>query len=373
MVHREARSREGGAIAVIAAIVLVVVGAFLTLSLNIGHQVRARTQLQAALDSAALAGARELIGTTAALAGAHTKAQSFAAVHVIDKAAVAVRRNGSNAAGGDVVVGYWDLAGKRFYSDGQNVTINGTNVTLSQAGTPQFYNAVKVVGGADGVSGHNPALDVYFGGFLSGGPTKMMTSSTAIAVGGGACSETGCSLPFAVPSCALQDAGGALACGTVMTFNFSHGKGKDIAFANIAEPSKTPNPPTMIDQNTNAQTCSNPSVSVGDDVKVQNGDDFNGKVEDSLYGPTLNMVCTSPAPYADCPRRVISVLDISDCGAPMTGSKTIVGFIEVVLLSTVSNPGNARAITMYLDCTRTSSAGAGCVSFGYTGKVRLVQ
>ena len=371
MVHRQGRSREGGAIAVIAAILLMVVGAFLTLSLNIGHQVKARTELQAALDSAALAGAGQLTGTTAALGTAHTMAQQFAIRHDIDKGTVAVGSNGANAAGGDIVVGYWNLTAKQFYSDGQSVTINGTNVSLSQAGTPQFYNAVKVVGGADGASSHNPALDVYFGGFLTGGPTKMATSSTAIAVGGGACGEPACALPFAIPSCALQEEPGG-GCGSTLTFYFNHGHGKDIAFANIANPNQHPNTPDMAAQIAAAPTCGNKPVTVGEGVTVSNGDNFNQQIQAAFSSPT-NQICTAPAPYTNCVHGVVSVVDISNCSAPMTGAKTVLGFVRVVILGTQITPGNSRSITMYVDCTGTSTAAGGCVSFGYAGKPRLVQ
>ncbi len=371
MVHREGRSRESGAIAVIAAIVLMVVGAFLALSLNIGHQVKARTELQAALDSGALAGARQLDGTTAALGTAHAKAWGFATDHAIDKLAVAVGSNGTNAAGGDIVVGYWNPTTRQFYSDGQSVTINGTNVSLSQAGTPQFYNAVKVVGGADGASSHNPALDVYFGGFLTGGPTKMATSSMAIAVGGGACGEPACALPFAIPSCALQEEAGG-GCGSTIWFYFNHGHGKDIAFANIANPNQHPNTPDMAAQVAAAPTCGNQPVTVGEGVTVSNGDNFNQQIQSAFSSPT-NQICTSQPPYTDCVHGVISVVDISDCSAPMTGAKTVIGFVRVVILGTQITPGNSRAIKMYVDCTGTSTAAGGCVSFGYNGKVRLVQ
>jgi Flp pilus assembly protein TadG len=368
-----ARSPERGSIAVLAAVVLVVVGAFLALSLNVGHKVTARTQLQAALDAGALAGAKELDGTTAGLAAVHTTAQAYAAIHRIDNAAVAVGLNASNAWGGDIVAGYWDTTHAQFYSDGQTVTIGSSSVTLDQATTPQFYNAVKVLGGADGSNGHNGALGVYFGAFL-GSANNLTTSSSAIAVGGGPCQENGCALPLAVPSCALQDANGNLACGTVMTLNFNHGHGKDIAFADITQPSGQPNPNSVITQNQSAQTCSNPSVNVGDNIQLSNGNFFNNHVEDSFYGPNANMVCSDPAPYTNCQRQVISVVNISDCSAPMNGSDTVIGFVRVVITATQSTPGNARSITVYIDCTGTSSASSGCASFGYGSyKVRLAQ
>ena len=372
--RQHARSPERGAIAVVAAVVLVVVGAFLALSLNVGNKMLAKTELQSAIDSAALAAAMSLNGTTPGVAATHNVAQKYAGVHKLHKNPVSINANTGNGRSGDVVAGYWNATTKQFYSDGDTVTIGDSAVTLNQGTGAQYYNAVKVTGAADNGSGHNSALDVYFGAFL-GGQTSMTVTTSAVAVGGGPCADNGCTLPLVVPSCALQDAGGNIACGTVQTLTFNHGQGKDVAFADITQPSGQPNPNTVISQNQSAQTCSNPSVNVGDTVQLSNGNFFNNHVEDSFYGPNVNMVCSDPAPYTNCPRRTIAVVNIgNDCSVPMNQSHTVVGFVQVVITATQSTPGNARSITVYIDCSGTSNAPSGCASFGYASyKVRLAQ
>lgn len=367
---REQRSREErGAIAVLAAIVLLVVGGFMALSLNVGHLMNARTQMQGALDSAALAGARELDGTSGGLTAARNVAVTFGTRHYIDRMAVGMGVS-------DVTAGYWDKATKSFFTTGQTVTIGDSTVTLDPAATAPYYNAVSARSVTDGVGSHNSQLDVWFGAFL-GNIRKTHTGASAVAVGGGPCTDTGCTLPLAVPSCALLDNGGNLACGTTMTLNFNHGHGKDIAFADITQPSGQPNPNTVIDQNHAAQTCTNPTVKVGDTVRLSNGNFFNNHVEDSFYGPDASMVCNAAYPYTNCPRKEVAVVNIgTNCGVPMNQSHSVVGFVQVVITGTQSTPGNARSITVYLDCNGgpSNSGASGCASFGWGSQnLRLVR
>jgi hypothetical protein len=217
-------------------------------------------------------------------------------------------------------------------------------------------------------------MEVWFSGFL-GNRTTFGTASGAVAISGGACEDdSGCTLPFAIPACALFDNGGSLECGTVMTLNFNHGHGKDVALA-VVDPSNphNPTPPLVMAGEEKAQSCTNDNVSVGDLVNVQNGSDFNGHVEESLHGPTLDLVCTAAAPYTGCPRRQIPVVDITDCSNPMNQARAVVGFTRVVITGT--NPsGSDASITVYIDCGGTPVASMGCTYFGYgERKLRLVQ
>src|SRR3954463_16713347 len=118
---RRRRQSESGAVAVLAAFVLMTIRAFLALTLNVGHMMNARAQLQAAADAAALAGGRSLNGTAAGQARANISARRYAILHNLDTDAVAVDVNADNDAGGDVVSGYWDTVTRTFYGNGEQI------------------------------------------------------------------------------------------------------------------------------------------------------------------------------------------------------------------------------------------------------------
>src|SRR5215831_15022429 len=105
MERRWQRHGEGGAIAVLAAVLVMVLCGFLALSLDLGHKMNAKAQIENAVDSAAIAGARSLNGTASGLDAAHDVARAFAIAHSIDQTAVAIGANPANAMNGDVVVG----------------------------------------------------------------------------------------------------------------------------------------------------------------------------------------------------------------------------------------------------------------------------
>jgi Flp pilus assembly protein TadG len=358
---------ESGAIAVLASIVLAVVAGFAALSLAVAHKMTVKTQLQAALDGGALAGAISLDGTAAGLADAQRSGLRIATLHPLDATTVAI-------ALGDVVPGYWDSRTRLFSVTGDMVSIGGTPILLAPSTTPQYYNAVRVTGGADGQAGHNSPLEVMFASFV-GGADSLRVGTQAIAVGGGPCSDDGCTLPLAVPSCSLVDEGGRLACGQTFTLGFNHGHGKDVAFADLEQPSNQPTPPRTIAQLLGAQTCGNPTVKVGDLVRLSNGDFFDAHVESSFRGPNLDLVCSSGPPYTGCPRRQIPVVNAGIiCDAPLNQEHEVVGFASIVILGTRSTPGSERSIDVYLDCSGVSEADVGCASFGITSRrVRLGQ
>lgn len=356
------RRKERGAIAILAAVVLMVVGGFLALSLNVGHRMNAKTQLQGAFDAAALAGAMTLNGQPSGIANAPAQAVKFAEYHYLDSSKVGLGTS-------DVTVGYWDKSLGKFFTKGQSVTVGDNTFTLDTDATAQYFNAVKLGATTDGLGSHNQELDVWFGAFL-GRSTGMKIWAGAIAVGGGPCTDTGCTLPLAVPSCAFVDSGGYVLCDTVQTFTFNAGHGKDIWFVNVVD-DKNPGNSEIEAQMKAGASCTNPTVTVGDTLTVQNGNDFNKKVADAM-----TFRCTAAAPYTGCERRQVAVFDIGPhCeslkGNPKSGA--VVGFARIVLLDT--NPGGKDAsIKVYIDCTGDSTEPGGCANFGYgSTKLRLVQ
>jgi hypothetical protein len=363
---KHGRQEQEGAIAILAAIVLIALGGMIALSLNMGHKASARTQLQAAYDGGSLAGALSLDGTTAGITRANSAGLRIAELHSLDRFEVALNSS-------DVVPGYWNSSTKTFFAFGQTVTIGDSPLFLDQALTPQYFNAIKVAGGADGLSGHNYSLDVILGGFF-GASVNLKVTSDAVAVGGGPCSVTGCTLPLAVPTWALLDATGATACGTVMTLDINPGHGKQAAFADVTQPGHQPTPNIIKDQNAAVAHCAatpdSPDVTtaVGDDIQLSQGNFMNNAVEKSFD----DLACAAAAPYAGCPRYQIPVVNI-DQNTPMNQDHLVVGFVRVVFLG-ADGPGATTAVHIYIDCTGTSTGPTGCASFGFnTKKVRLVQ
>lgn len=206
------RSSERGATAIIVAIVLTVLLGFAALSLETGHVLSVRGELQNGADAAALAGAKRLNGTNDdyELAGARTDARSFARANPTDRYDVepftiqlgywAPPAEACSEVGG-VQVGETGPDDHKFCridgeSDADAANITAVRVVTNRQGAP---------GGTGG-----GAVDHPFGAFVGKAQTEV--SAEAIAVSGGPCNEGCPELPFAVKASCVEDSGGA-ACG----------------------------------------------------------------------------------------------------------------------------------------------------------------
>jgi hypothetical protein len=72
------KNRQGGAVAIIVGICMVIFIGFLAMVIDLGHLYVAKTGLQNAADAAALSGAKELDGTTTGISNAVARAESVA-------------------------------------------------------------------------------------------------------------------------------------------------------------------------------------------------------------------------------------------------------------------------------------------------------
>lgn len=99
--------QQRGATAVLAAIVIVLLVGILGLVIDLGVVYVRKTELQNAADAAALAGARELNGTTTGVQNAATQAISIAALNGLDFAATPVAIGNANLAFGPGPDGPW--------------------------------------------------------------------------------------------------------------------------------------------------------------------------------------------------------------------------------------------------------------------------
>ncbi len=173
--------RERGVVMVLAAFLLMVMGAFLALSLNAGHGVAVRGELQNATDSAALAGVRELNGTLAAVDPARGFADNFAKRHVTDPTIGVAPKL--------IEFGNWDPAAPR-----------ATAWTRLDPTVENLYrlNAIRVVAAREAGAPGGGALTAFFGqAFLD--RDKFDVNAEAIAYAGAPCpGDSGCNSPFVI-------------------------------------------------------------------------------------------------------------------------------------------------------------------------------
>jgi hypothetical protein len=178
MAYRSRRRSERGVVMVLAAFLLVAMGAFMALSLNTGHGVAVKTELQNAADAAAIAGARELNGSFAGAAGARTFASDYASRHVTDQRIPIA---------GAVTLGNWDPAATPKFTP---LTPNVGNLIS--------LNAVRVRTAREGTAPGGGALPAFFGKAFLGGREQFDVSAEAIAVSAFECNFGCLTSPFVI-------------------------------------------------------------------------------------------------------------------------------------------------------------------------------
>jgi len=195
--RRNKRNRRRGTVAVLTAVSLVVLMGFAALAVDVGMLYNAREESQRTADSAALAGAWELLDGDA-LTGtaemseeslaARQRAATFAAANPILGHAPVVDLNSANSPEGDVLIGY--IADANHYIG-----------TMSTA-NPDQANSVRVLVRRDSV--RNGPILLAFANILGIESTEVWAEATATfkdgVVGYRANSSTGNAqlLPFAL-------------------------------------------------------------------------------------------------------------------------------------------------------------------------------
>ena len=204
------RERQQGTVILICVVGMVGLIALAALATDVGHVWAARTQLQAATDSSAMAGAGDLFDHANAqltLPEATAAAQSYGAQNQADHKSVQI-------VAGDIVFGDWDLATETF------TPLSGTPSDPSQV------TAVQVLGRLDGtqngpvptvlarVVGRN-SFDVtttaigYLGfqGTFPPGTVDLPITIDCCAIGGQSCDGNYCDIVTNTPPnpCLLSD------------------------------------------------------------------------------------------------------------------------------------------------------------------------
>jgi hypothetical protein len=361
MVRTRARNSERGAIAVVAAVMLVIVGAFLAFSLNVGNVMHTRGELQNAVDSAALAGAASFDGTAAGLTTVTNTAYAFATSHYVETDRIAL------AAGSDIQAGIWSFS----------------NAVFTPSSDLTQVNALRVIAGRDGTGSHNAPLPVFFGAFL-GGQTSVNLHATAVAAGGGPAS--GCSIPIVLAACSVRTSSGDLNCAQQLIFG--NANLDNVGWSNLtpgASSVSTSQIISVLNGTATAPGCSTDpatglpccSLNIGDQLAVGNGNNLTNQVQNAFYnptnGPTGGFVCSgNNGKNSTCPTLTVPVVNVPCSGGnpAFTGMNPIAGFATFTI-GQVSSKNREIDLTML--CQQSSTAPAGGPSFGTSGRPRLVQ
>ncbi len=183
-----ASRQRSGTVLLFLVFALVALLGLAALATDVGHVWAVRTELQGAVDAAALAAARDIVdptNTSVTLPAARNAAEAYALLNEADQNQVIVDGNA------DLTFGNWDLATATF-----DTTVNLAN--------PDEVTAVRVEGRMDGV--RNPTMKTVLARVL--GRSEFAVGATAIGYLGWAGSFVPGSidLPIAIDCCAITEA-----------------------------------------------------------------------------------------------------------------------------------------------------------------------
>jgi Flp pilus assembly protein TadG len=166
------RSRRRGNVLVLTAFFMMVIVAFLALSIDIGYLQNVRGELQKSADAAAMAGAWELIDESSLLGSvnmsddilaARSVVRQYAAHNKVCTTAPNVDPNYSNSSSGDIVVGY--------------IADTSDPDAPMDTSDPTKFNAVQVR--VRRTNGENGEVPMFFGRALGLGSVGVEAIATA--------------------------------------------------------------------------------------------------------------------------------------------------------------------------------------------------
>jgi hypothetical protein len=200
------RAKERGATAVVVAVLLAVLCGFVALSVDVGHTLSVRGELQNGADAAALAGARRLTGRNRSmeLAGAESDARTYARNHPTDRWDVEAAQ---------IQLGAWVREADACPANTASVPVQKYGYKLCEISArteaaAADINAVRVVTRRDGRPGGTGGggVELAFGGVV-GHSQPATVVAEAIALSGGPSTQGKCDLPVAIRAGCLYDDG----------------------------------------------------------------------------------------------------------------------------------------------------------------------
>jgi len=341
------RQSQRGNVIILFALVLPILIGFLSLSVDVGHLLRVRSELQNAADAAAWAAVRDLDGRESAYAAVRQSAVRLAAEHRANGTIVAVDPNTANADDGEVVLGIWDCPSKSF---------------SAATWPPTRVNAVKVRTRRTAASGG--AVTTFFAGLF--GLSQKDLVATAVGVGGSP--QLACAFPFVVPDCSIIDGGGNLRCNATLTFGDA---GSDNVGFTVLEPTGPVSTPLINCAVTRALgvgcpagcdctgQCNESSLSEGA-IYVSNGNNLSTTVIDAI---TAAVAAAPDGILVNLPVLDSGGLSQAGCGGfAFNRPVPVIGYVKLRL--TGAQFGPPKAVYGSVDCSQTDSAPAGGALFG---------
>ena len=334
------RAGERGSISILFAVVLafLLVG-FLALVIDVGHFYVVRAELQNAADSSALAGARDLDGTTGKFGVALQSAQAYSIAHQANGTPVEVPA-------ADVSLGRWDIAGRAF--------------VVTQTPAPQV-NAVRVVTRRSAATG-NPVATFFASTF---GVTQQDITATSIALGGSP--KSACGFPLAVPDCSLYDSAGNLRCDSTLTFGDGTTDSAAFTLMSMANPNTTDIDCAMacvlgytpLPKSCPCNSrCMETSIENGP-IKISNGNNFSTNMVNYINA----VVAGEPGGTLLVQVPVVKTSLTSNCARfVLSGDQVIVGYAQMRLTGATQGP--PKSLAAKVDC---GHAGLGTLAQGFFG------
>jgi hypothetical protein len=350
--RRHSLCGEGGATAVVVAVVVSVLCSFLVLALNVGHGYSVRAELQNAGDSAALAAVADVGGADiptlrSSLGTARTTASTYAGFHTTDSTV--------SVGSPDVCLGIWHTE----YATPSFECVSTSAASDAAIPDAQVYliNAVQV-GAARNSNQTGGALTVYGGGIVGQTQTNVVTRATAARL---APCTVGCAAPLAFASCQVD--AGMLPCGLNTTM-MSNATEDNIGFT-IYSSNQQANGPSiqhllMTGNGKNAQCkpdfCGSQSLPTAPtDIKLQNGNDLtNTNSATSVYN---SLMCLAGKAV------LVGIVDANCMGTnpQFSGTHPLVTWAKVTIVSVDSV---AKTITLRRECGDTTPNPGQCPPAG---------
>ena len=327
------RSRQRGNIAMLLAIILPLLLGFGALVIDLGHGWQVRNQQQNAVDSAALAGVRDLDGTSGQFNTAIASAVYYAGLNSANNAQVSVPS-------GNVVLGHWDFSARTFAAYGGTMA-------------PYQVNAVQV-------TAPTLAVSTWFAPII--GVSSENVKTTAIAVGGSPAQT--CGFPLAVPACAIIDDNGQLMCNSNLTFGRATTDNVGFTLLSVNPPVDTAGLDCELGCalvghsvakgnggkcNCNG-SCNSTAIASGQ-IYISNGNNLSDQDITAVNQAVLN---NPNGVYVQVPVLASDGLTKSTCGQfQFNRDQTVSGYVEMKLVSASSGP--PKTITISVNCSRTGS------------------
>lgn len=281
--------RQDGATTVFVAIAIAVLIAFGALAVDVGMVWSARTQLQNAADSAALAGARQLLNSSGAVDQSSTNAAAVGVAsqnEALSAASISIDT-------ADIELGFWDATSRSFDSSvdiSDPAAVNAVDVVARMdAGSNGRLGAVlsRIVG-VDGFAIQASATaELGFAGRVLPGEVDLPVAIDCCQLAGSDCTDDYCSTITNNPpnECPLEDpqdedlnGGPAVSC-----LEFHNTNEQNACWIAFDDQSPSVNTADLRDL---VETGVDQPVSVNDSFYVDNGDKTPviGEIDDRMQG-----------------------------------------------------------------------------------------